>query len=44
MKLITETQDVQLEYITEANKNGGKDVFIEGVFMQAEKENRNKRI
>ena len=44
MKLITETQDVQLEYITEANAKGGKDVFIEGVFMQAEKENRNKRI
>jgi len=44
MKLITETQDVQLEYITEANEKGGKDVFIEGVFMQAEKENRNKRI
>ena len=44
MKLITETQDVQLEYITEANGKGGKDVFIEGVFMQAEKENRNKRI
>lgn len=44
MKLITETQDTNLEYITETNEKGVKDVFIEGVFMQAEKENRNKRI
>ena len=42
MKLITEHLD-SLEYITE-EKNGKKNVFIEGVFMQAEKENRNKRI
>ena len=44
MKLITEHQDVELEYITEANDKGEKNVFIEGVFMQAEQENRNKRI
>lgn len=43
MKLITETvQDV--EYIVEDNKNGTKSIFIEGVFMQAETPNRNKRI
>jgi len=44
MKLITETQDVQLEYITEANEKGGKDVFIEGVFMQSNQKNRNGRV
>ena len=44
MKLITETQDVELEYITETNAKGGKDVFIEGVFMQSESKNRNGRV
>ena len=44
MKLITEHLDSDLGYITEANGKGGKDVFIEGVFMQAEKQNRNNRI
>ena len=43
MKLITEHLD-QVEYITEANDKGEKKVYIEGVFMQAEKENRNNRI
>ena len=43
MKLITEHLE-KLEYITEAKKDGGKDVYIEGVFMQAEKQNRNNRI
>ena len=43
MKLITEHLD-QLEYITEAKDNGEKNVFIRGVFMQAEQENRNNRI
>lgn len=43
MKLITETvQDVQ--YIVEARENGGKNIFIEGIFMQAEKPNRNGRL
>ena len=42
MKLITEHLE-KLEYITE-EKDGKKQTFIEGVFMQAEKENRNKRI
>jgi hypothetical protein len=43
MKLITEHLE-KIEYITEAKKDGGKDVYIEGVFMQAEKQNRNNRI
>ena len=44
MKLITELQE-NLEYtLTENKKTGAKDVYIEGVFMQAEKMNRNKRI
>lgn len=43
MKLITEHLE-KLDYITEAKKDGGKDVYIEGVFMQAEKQNRNNRI
>ena len=43
MKLITEHLDT-LEYITEAKDSGEKNVFIKGVFMQAEQENRNNRI
>jgi hypothetical protein len=43
MKLITEHLE-SVQYITEANDKGEKNVFIEGVFMQAEQENRNKRI
>ena len=43
MKLITEHLE-QIEYITEVKKDGGKDVYIEGIFMQSEKENRNNRI
>jgi hypothetical protein len=43
MKIITEvTQDLQ--YLSEAKEGGGKNVFIEGIFMQAEKPNRNGRI
>jgi len=44
MKLITEHIDNELEIICEAKKNGEKDYFIEGVFMQAEQKNRNGRI
>ena len=43
MKLITEHLE-KIEYITEAKENGEKDVYIEGIFMQAEKQNRNNRI
>ena len=43
MKLISEeVQNVQ--FITEAKKDGGKEYFIEGIFMQAEKRNRNGRV
>ena len=44
MKLITEQLDSNISYITEANEKGEKNVYIEGVFMQAEKQNRNNRI
>jgi hypothetical protein len=44
MKLITElTENVQ--YVTEANeKSGKKDMYIEGIFLQAEIKNRNGRM
>ena len=42
MRLITEHFD-NLEYITE-DKNGEKNTFLQGVFMQAEQKNRNGRI
>lgn len=43
MKLIKEiSQD--LNYLTEAYENGKKGIFIEGIFMQADKENKNGRI
>lgn len=43
MKLITEmTQDVQ--YLTERREDGGKNVYIEGIFMQANKQNKNGRV
>lgn len=44
MKLITEHNDSNIEYIVEANDKGGKNVFIEGIFMQSDKPNRNGRI
>jgi len=44
MLLITEFKDSGLKYITEGAGSGEKKVFIEGVFMQAEQENRNYRI
>lgn len=42
MKLITEHSE-SIKYITEG-KDGNRSVFIEGIFMQAEKQNRNNRI
>jgi len=43
MKLITElVEDVQL--ISEAKESGGKDYFIEGIFLQANIKNRNGRM
>lgn len=43
MRLITEViQDLQ--YLEEDKKGGGKNVFIEGIFMQADQSNRNGRL
>jgi hypothetical protein len=43
MRLITEVvQDLQ--YLEEDKKGGGKNVFIEGIFMQADQSNRNGRM
>lgn len=44
MKLIAEYTDQQLEFFTEARERGGKNHFIEGVFMQSEARNRNGRV
>ena len=44
MKLITEYVENNLETICEAKKDGTKNYYIEGVFMQSEKKNRNGRI
>ena len=43
MKLITEVHE-SIEYISEANEDGEKEFFIEGVFMQANQKNRNGRV
>jgi len=43
MKLITETVE-EVNYITEADDKGGKSFFIEGIFMSANKVNRNRRV
>ena len=43
MKLIAEYTEDNLEVITEATKDGGKKYAIEGIFMQANQENRNRR-
>jgi hypothetical protein len=43
MKLITELTE-ELNYLTEAREDGSKDHYIEGIFLQANKPNRNGRI
>ena len=43
MKLISE-EATNVEFLTEATKKGGKNYFIEGIFMQANTKNRNGRI
>jgi len=43
MKLITELFE-DMEYITEARENGEKEHYIHGIFLQANKKNRNGRI
>tara|TARA_R110000803_G_scaffold20312_2_gene52476 strand:- start:166 stop:822 length:657 start_codon:yes stop_codon:yes gene_type:complete len=44
MKLITEVYDQDIQLVTEAKEGGGKNYFIEGVFMQGDVKNRNGRI
>ena len=44
MKLITEYTQNQLSYSIQEGKNGAKNTFLEGVFMQAENKNKNGRI
>jgi hypothetical protein len=44
MKLISEHIEQDLGYTITEGKSGEKNVFIEGVFMQANKKNRNNRI
>jgi hypothetical protein len=44
MKLITEHLDSDIQVLTESKKDGTKGYAIEGIFMQAEKANRNGRI
>jgi len=44
MKLIAEYTENDIEVLTEAREGGGKNHFIEGVFMQSEQKNRNGRI
>jgi hypothetical protein len=43
MKLITELVE-SVEYITEAKESGEKEHYIHGIFLQANKKNRNGRI
>lgn len=42
MKLITEVNQ-DINYITESKEDGKRNIFIEGIFMQADKDNNNKR-
>lgn len=44
MKLITEVLEQDVQYVTEAKEDGGKNYFIEGVFMQGNLKNRNGRV
>ena len=43
MKLISE-EVLDIRYLVEENGKGGKDYFIVGIFMQAERKNRNGRV
>jgi hypothetical protein len=43
MKLITEMNQ-EVKFLVEKKEDGSKSVYIEGIFMQAEKPNRNGRI
>jgi len=43
MKLITE-ENLDVQYLVESDGKGGKNHFITGIFMQADKQNRNGRV
>ena len=43
MKLISE-EATNVEFLTEVTQKGGKNYFIEGIFMQADTKNRNGRM
>lgn len=43
MKLFTELNE-EVSYLTEAKENGEKEHYIHGIFLQANKKNRNNRI
>lgn len=43
MKLITELNE-EINYLTEAKESGGKNFYIEGVFLQSGIKNRNGRV
>lgn len=44
MRFIREINDNKCETLTESNANGGKNYYIEGIFMQGDIKNRNGRI
>ena len=44
VKLMSESTQNDLEYITEAKENGKKDYKIKGIFMQADIKNKNGRV
>jgi len=44
MKLITEFNESDVQYLTETKDGGGKNYYIEGVFMQGNIKNRNGRL
>lgn len=44
MKLIAEYLDTDLEIVSEANASGGKNLFIEGTFMESDQKNQNGRV
>ena len=44
MKLIAEYTNTQLGYSIQEGKNGKKNTFLEGIFMQAENKNKNGRV
>lgn len=44
VKLMSEVVFHDINVITESNESNNKDLFIEGIFMQAEQRNRNGRI